>query len=40
VQAEPEEVLRRMAAMRAHIREYDIQAWSSSYLTALLESAG
>jgi trehalose 6-phosphate synthase len=37
VGADPQDVRRRMAAMRAHVREHDIQAWSRRYVTALLE---
>jgi trehalose 6-phosphate synthase len=37
IAADPQDVRRRMAAMRAHMREHDIQAWSRRYVTALLE---
>ncbi|GIM94481.1 trehalose-6-phosphate synthase [Paractinoplanes toevensis] len=33
--AEPADLSRRMAAMRAHITENDIHAWARAYLTAL-----
>jgi trehalose 6-phosphate synthase len=39
VGADPDDVRRRMAAMRAHVREHDIYAWSRNYLTTLLDSA-
>jgi trehalose 6-phosphate synthase len=35
LQADPAEPSPQLAAMRAHIREHDIQAWARSYLTAL-----
>jgi trehalose 6-phosphate synthase len=36
VNADADDVRRRMAAMRAHLRDHDIQAWSHNYLSALL----
>jgi trehalose 6-phosphate synthase len=37
VNADAADTRRRMAAMRAHLRDHDIQAWARSYLSALLE---
>ncbi|HYN95935.1 MAG TPA: trehalose-6-phosphate synthase [Pilimelia sp.] len=39
VEADPADVRRRMAAMRAHLREHDIQAWAHRYLSALFDAA-
>jgi trehalose 6-phosphate synthase len=36
VHADPEELRRRMDAMRRYLREHDIQAWGHRYLTDLL----
>ncbi|MEV4637319.1 trehalose-6-phosphate synthase [Actinoplanes sp. NPDC049548] len=35
MEADPEDLGRRMAAMRAHLRSHDIVAWARAYLTAL-----
>ncbi|MEH1127560.1 alpha,alpha-trehalose-phosphate synthase (UDP-forming) [Micromonospora sp. CPCC 206061] len=35
LEAAPSDVRGRMAAMRAHLRTHDIQAWARSYVTAL-----
>jgi trehalose 6-phosphate synthase len=37
INADQEDARRRMAAMRAHVAAYDIEAWARGYLNALLE---